>query len=210
MPGRGGRGPLQERVPRRLLAASRYVARGADARQRLLARRVGQSIRTTVELDRGKPPRTGHQRARVRRSIAAAACRSSSGRRFDASHRPQPARSMRSCSTTRSRTTTTRRSDSPPCACCSAPASARRSRRTAAADGRRFQRACSEPHARWPSETPRRCTPTPSQAGRWYSASRAACRRCARTHRRSCVARAVVAPRRSPLSACCSRSSWPR
>ena len=206
MSGRGRCRPLQERVPGRLLAASRHVARSARAGQRLVARHVGQPFRAAVELDRWKRPGARSQRdAAWRRSPTPAAAVQAA----DSSVLVPAATGNRTrcCSTTPSRTTTTRRSGSPRWRDAAGRGSHRPRAESAAAGGRRFQRACSERRARWPSEIPRRCTPTPRPAGRSCSASRVACRPCARTPRRCCAARAVARRSRSRPSACSSKSS---
>ena len=69
---------------------------------------------------------------------------------------------------------------------------------TAAAAGRRSPRDCSATRARWPRPTRSGSTTTPRPAGRSCSASRAACRPCARTRRRCCAARRGARPRSWP------------
>ena len=212
VPGRRGRRALQERIPRRLLAATRHAAPRAGARAGAARRRVGQPARAALELDRQQRDRPSAERARAGHRPAATRCRSSSGARSADRRRKAACRRHLTCcsSTTRSPITTIRRSDSPRSTCCRPPASTGARREPllrAAAD---FEGTARRGARRWRRGTPTCCSPTPLPAGRWSSASRAACRRSARMCRHCCAARRGGGRKSSRRAACCSRSFSPR
>ena len=194
VPGRRGRGALQERVPGRLLAAARHAAAGARAsatRERLA--RWGSRLAPLSNWSLGSAPGGALNETAARASTGGASCRRGrAGRCRDELQRADGAPSAATpCSSwTRSPTTTTRRSAWRRSTCC-----ARRHRRRAS----RRNGCCGRPQiskgllddAR---AAGRARTPTPlydaAAAGRpSSSASRAACRPCARMRRRCCAAR---------------------
>ena len=121
MPGRRGRGALQERVPRRLLAAARHAARGARARQRARrSREWGSRFAPLSNWVAGQRAGATSQRAAARHRPAARGCPQFERRtlRRARATRSRRAAGRRCSSTTPSRITTTRRSGSPRSTCC--------------------------------------------------------------------------------------------
>ena len=144
MSGRRGRGAVQERVPRRLLAAARHAARargcsGTSMRCRRWGSRLAP-LSNWLAAQRASARWLGERLFGIdrRRTLPRVDAATRSHRRFAASRRLAAWRTARaSCSsTTRSRTTTIRRSASRRSTCSTRPASPSASRRTSAAAGR--------------------------------------------------------------------------
>ena len=115
---------------------------------------------------------------------------------------------MPSCSTTRSRTTTTRRSAWPRSTCC-APRACRPGWPSTQCCGRPqiSKGLLGEARDAGRAQCRRAVSRMPPRDGRSCSASRAACRPCAKMRRRCCEARRRTRRRPSPLRACCSRNA---
>ena len=197
VPGRRRHGALQERVPRRLLAAPRHAARtrACSATRAPLATWGSRlaPLSNWIAEQRARRGALNERLLGIDRRRAAAAVHAPHARASGAA--PRAARPTRCSSTTRSPTTTTRRSAWPRSTCCAAAGV-----RAALAPQPLLRPAADlEGPARgrardWPRATPTPSTPTPRPAGRSSSASRAACRPCARTRPRCCAARRGARP----------------
>ena len=199
-PGRRRHGALQERVPRRLLAASRHAARARALGHIHALAEWGSRFAPLSNCDRRQ--RAGRwlneqllgidRRRRLPQFTAAdaraVACRE---RRVQAGrHRTAAALQRHLHQLLRPRDRARRDRGAAAAGVRTAPRAERLLRPAAdlAGPARRGARD-------WPSATPTRSTPTRAPAGRSCSASRAACRPFARTRRRCCAASAAQGAR---------------
>ena len=190
VPGRRRHGALQERISRRLSCAPRHAALSPRARAHPRAVALGQPPRAARELGGRHRRRCAGSTNGCSASIAAA-CRRHGPPHLRASLLEAPCAGgcrhrARSCSTTPSPTTTTRRSAMAAADVLESAGLARRRSRPTVCCGRPLisQGLLGEARQRAERNTAASVSAGRPPARAWSSSSRAACRRCARMHRR--------------------------